>query len=59
VACIDRITYQPVLKGAHLTDLNETRISPLELVDESTVSVEAGPWKIVTIELEATLSPSL
>jgi len=41
------------LKGAYLTDLNETRISALELVDQSTVSVEAGPGKIVTIELEA------
>ncbi|MBL7076215.1 MAG: alpha-mannosidase [Kiritimatiellae bacterium] len=39
------------LKAAYLTDLNETRIAPLELVDESTVVVEAGPGKIVTLEV--------
>ena len=40
------------LKAAYLTDLNETRVSKLEVVDETTVAVEAGPWKIVTVEVE-------
>jgi len=40
-------------KGAYLTDLNETRISALKQVNDTTVKVEVGPGKIVTIELEA------
>ena len=48
-----KIRLKASLKGAYLTDLNETRMSPLELVDESTVAVDAVPGKIVTVELEA------
>jgi mannosylglycerate hydrolase len=47
------IRVKAALKGAHLVDLNEIRISPLELVDETTVAVEADPGKILTIELDA------
>ncbi len=42
------------LKSAYLTDLNETRISELELLDDASAAIEAAPGKIVTVELEST-----
>jgi len=47
------VRLKATLKSAHLTDLNETRVSELELLDASSVAVEAAPGKIVTLELEA------
>ena len=47
------IRLKAILKGAYLTDLDETRISPLKRIDGSSVAIEAGPGKIVTVELEA------
>ncbi|MBT3193404.1 MAG: alpha-mannosidase [Verrucomicrobia bacterium] len=40
------------VNAAYLTDLNETRLSDLALMDGGTVSVEAAPGKIMTVELE-------
>ena len=40
------------LRAAYLTDMNETRLSDLELTGESLIVVEIKPGKIVTIELE-------
>jgi len=47
------IRLKAALKAAWLTDLNETRLSDLPLVDDSSVAVEAAPGKIVTVEVEA------
>ena len=41
------------LQAAYLTDLNETRLSALDISDGSLVAIEAAPGKIVTIELDA------
>lgn len=40
------------LVGAHLVNLNERRLSDLPIADGNAVTVEAGPCKIVTVELE-------
>ncbi|NQT92901.1 MAG: alpha-mannosidase, partial [Lentisphaerae bacterium] len=40
------------LAGAHLTNLNEQRLSELPVVDEKGVEVKVGAGKIVTVELE-------
>jgi mannosylglycerate hydrolase len=40
------------LKAAHLADLNETRISLLEVQERSTLCITVAPSKIVTVELE-------
>lgn len=40
------------LKAAHLTDLNETRVSSLELLDGAPLRITVAPGKIVTVELQ-------
>ncbi len=46
------IRVKATLKAAHLTDLNETRTSSLELLSESALRVTVASEKIVTVELE-------
>ena len=50
---VGKVRLKAALKAAYLTDLNETRLSPIKLVDETTIELEAGPGKIITVELEA------
>ncbi len=50
-AITGRIRLKASLEGAYLTDLNETRICGLDLASDGSVELEAGPGKIVTIEL--------